>query len=173
MASLADVFSLYTFDGLKSAGNADLHITSTRFDEPFCLSLIGHTEVVVTVHGEHSTEDGEGVFMGGLDSDLGEALGKELTRRGFDVRKHRSKKLQGLEPANLCNRGTAKAGVQLELSRAVRRTMFESLTKTGRQHPTDAVRRCSSRRYGRSSRDGRDCRRVRSVTASRPYTTTA
>lgn len=114
-----------------------MHITSTRFDEPICLTLIGHTGVVVTLHGEHSTEDGEGVFIGGLDYDLGAVLGSELTRRGFDVRKHRSTKLQGLEPANLCNRGTAKAGVQLELSRAVRRTMFKSLTKAGRQHPTE------------------------------------
>ena len=113
-----------------------MHITSTRFDEPMCLTLIGQADVVVTLHGEHSTEDGENVFIGGLDRDLGAALGSELKRQGFDARKHSSSKLQGLEPTNLCNRGAAQAGVQLELSRAVRRTMFESLTKTGRQHPT-------------------------------------
>ena len=27
-------YSLYLFEGLKSSGNKDLHITSTRFDEP-------------------------------------------------------------------------------------------------------------------------------------------
>ncbi len=65
----AGAFSFYTLEGLKSSGNGGLHITSTRFDEPMCLTLIGQTDVVVTLHGEHSTEDGEGVFIGGLDSD--------------------------------------------------------------------------------------------------------
>jgi phage replication-related protein YjqB (UPF0714/DUF867 family) len=135
-AIAADTLSFYGFDGLKSSGNSDLHITSTRFDEPMCLALVGRTEIVVTIHGEKSTEDGEGVFVGGRDADLGAGIGAELARRGFDVRKHPKKALQGLETANLCNRGTAGAGVQLELSRAVRRTLFESLTKRGRERPT-------------------------------------
>src|SRR5262249_61887052 len=46
--------SFYTFEGLKPSGNRDLHITSTRFDEPMCLSLIGASDVVVTLHGEHT-----------------------------------------------------------------------------------------------------------------------
>jgi len=54
--------SFYAFEGLKPSGNTDLHITSTRFDEPMCLTVLGHTEVVVTLHGEHSEDDGEGVF---------------------------------------------------------------------------------------------------------------
>jgi phage replication-related protein YjqB (UPF0714/DUF867 family) len=129
-------FSFYTFEGLKSSGNADLHITSTRFDEPMCLTVLRHSRVVVTLHGEHSEEDGDGVFVGGLDDALGARIGAALTRRGFDVRKHPDPDLQGREPTNLCNRGTARAGVQLELSRAVRRTMFESLTRAGRKKPT-------------------------------------
>ena len=64
-AIATDILSFYTFEGLKSSGNTDLHITSTRFDEPMCLTLLGQTEIVVTLHGEHSTEDGEGVFIGG------------------------------------------------------------------------------------------------------------
>jgi phage replication-related protein YjqB (UPF0714/DUF867 family) len=74
-----------------------------------CLTLLASSSVVVTLHGEHSTEDGEGVFLGGLDADLGTEIGDGLRRQGFDVRKHSSRNLQGL---------------------------FESLTKTGRQHPT-------------------------------------
>jgi phage replication-related protein YjqB (UPF0714/DUF867 family) len=136
VAIAADALSCYTFDGLKSSGNSDLHITSTRFDEPICVALISRTDIVVTIHGEESTEDGEGVFVGGRDTDLGDAIGRELARNGFDVRKHPEEKLQGLKRANLCNRGAFGAGVQLELSRAVRKSMFESLTKTGRLHPT-------------------------------------
>jgi phage replication-related protein YjqB (UPF0714/DUF867 family) len=129
-------FSFSAFEGLKSSGNADLHITSTRFDEPMCLTVLDHSAVVLTLHGEHSDEDGEGVFVGGLDTDLGALIGTALTGKGFDVREHEDPNLQGLEKKNLCNRGTSGAGVQLELSRAVRKTLFDSLTREGRKHPT-------------------------------------
>jgi phage replication-related protein YjqB (UPF0714/DUF867 family) len=34
-------FSFYAFEGRKKQHNKSLHITSTRFDEPICLALIG------------------------------------------------------------------------------------------------------------------------------------
>jgi phage replication-related protein YjqB (UPF0714/DUF867 family) len=129
-------FSFYAFEGLKSKNNTDLHITSTRFNEPMCLTLLGASEGVVTLHGEHSEEDGEGVFMGGLDDALAAQIATALTRQGFDVRKHKNRNLQGREKKNVCNRGTSGKGVQLELSKAVRKTMFDSLTREGREHPT-------------------------------------
>jgi poly-gamma-glutamate hydrolase-like protein len=39
-AIAASDLSFYTFEGLKPSGNTDLHITSTRFDEPMCLTLL-------------------------------------------------------------------------------------------------------------------------------------
>ena len=139
-------WSFYAFDGLKRSGNSVLHITSTCFDEPMCLILLSDTNRVVTIHGEESEDDGEGVFVGGLDAELRTRVAAFLTEQGFDVRKHPNPNLQGLDPQNICNRGTAGAGVQLELSRAVRETLFESLTREGRKHPkprfkvfTDAV----------------------------------
>ena len=129
-------FSFYAFEGLKSSGNADLHITSTRFDEPMCLNVLGHSTVVLTLHGEHSEDEGESVFLGGRDTALGAQLKTALTRKGFDVRKNEDRDLQGLEPSNVCNRGISGAGIQLELSRAVRKTMFKSLTRSGRKKPT-------------------------------------
>jgi phage replication-related protein YjqB (UPF0714/DUF867 family) len=129
-------FSFYGFEGLKSSGNAALHITSTRFDEPMCLTVLGHSGVILTIHGEDGDSAGEGVFVGGLDVALGAQIGTALTEKGFDVREHSDPDLQGRDPKNICNRGTSCAGVQLELSRAVRETLFESLTRTGRKHPT-------------------------------------
>src|SRR5215471_18326011 len=35
--------SFYSFEGLKREGNRVLHITSTHFDEPMCLLLLGDT----------------------------------------------------------------------------------------------------------------------------------
>ncbi len=98
--------------------------------------LLGDTNRVVTIHEEESQDDGEGVVMGGLDAELGTRVGALLMEQGFEVRKHPDPNLQGLDPQNVCNRGTAGAGVQLELSRAVRETLFESLTREGRKHPT-------------------------------------
>jgi phage replication-related protein YjqB (UPF0714/DUF867 family) len=135
-ALACEKFSFYGFEGLKSADNGTLHITSTRFDEPKCLTVLGHSDSVVTLHGEHGDEGGEGVFVGGLDQALGERIGTALREQGFDVREHQNPNLQGRDPQNLCNRCTSGAGVQLELSRAVRATLFQSLTGSGRQHPT-------------------------------------
>jgi phage replication-related protein YjqB (UPF0714/DUF867 family) len=139
--------SFHTLEGLKAKRNVDLHITSTYFDEPMCLTVLTHTGIVLTIHGEESEEDGEGVFLGGLDLALRPLIDTALTQAGFDVRVHPDPDLQGRAEENLCNRGTSGAGVQLELSKAVRKTMFESLTRDGRKCPTarfhafvDAVR---------------------------------
>jgi phage replication-related protein YjqB (UPF0714/DUF867 family) len=131
-----DGLSFYAFEGLKTSGNVDLHITSTRFDEPLCLGLLSASDVIVTLHGEHGTAEGEAVFLGGLDEKLGRRLRAALVSAGFDVRQHPDPRLQGRERKNVCNRGRSRQGVQLELSRAVREAMFESLTREGRQHPT-------------------------------------
>jgi phage replication-related protein YjqB (UPF0714/DUF867 family) len=146
-AIACEEFSLYAFDGLKRSGNSDLHITSTRFDEPLCLMVVGQSDVIITIHGEAS-EDGEGVFLGGLDDELGPTIGTALQDRGFDVRIHPNPELQGREPGNVCNRGRSGKGVQLELSRAVRKEMFLSVEPEGRKHTTsrfsafvDALRR--------------------------------
>ena len=104
-AIASDRHSFHTLEGLKSSGNAVLHITSTRFDEPMCLTVLGHTAVVVTLHGEHSEDDGEVVFVGGRKRALGDRIGAALARQGFDVRKHDDPDLQGLEEKNICNRG--------------------------------------------------------------------
>src|SRR5690242_10019430 len=118
-----EALSHYAFDGLKRQGNGRLHITSTRFDEPLCLQLIARTEVVVTVHGEHGEADGAVVFIGGRDIVRGAAIREALAAGGFDVRCHPDPDLQGLDPRNICNRGSSGGGVQLEVSRALRLEM--------------------------------------------------
>jgi len=134
-AIAAGRYSFHTLEGLKSKKNGDLHITSTKFDEPMCLTVLGHSAIVVTIHGEEG-EDGEGVFVGGLNDALGATIGIALAQAGFDVRTHPDPHLQGREPENICNRGTSNAGVQLELSKSVRETLFQSLTREGRKYPT-------------------------------------
>ena len=136
LAVAGEELSCYTFDGLKPDGNGVLHITSTRFDEPMCMQLVAPADVIVTLHGEGDTA-GQTVFLGGLDDARGDLIREALVARDFNVRRHPDPDLQGIEPCNICNRGASGRGVQLELSRALRRTMFRSLSRDGRKEPTE------------------------------------
>lgn len=113
-----DDLSVYTFEGIKSRRNRDLHITSHRFDEPRCTKLVTEAPVVISIHGEDSER--QVVFLGGRDRAMRDALRESLTTRGFMVETHKQKNLQGLDPRNICNRATNGCGVQLELSFGLR-----------------------------------------------------
>ncbi|MGO9377258.1 MAG: poly-gamma-glutamate hydrolase family protein [Dissulfurispiraceae bacterium] len=131
--------SVAIFEGKKTVGNARLHITSTKFDEPRCVELILSADNVVAIHGEGSAE--VIVFLGGRDEKLCCYLQAALERWGYDVRNHTSPDLQGIAVANICNRGRRGVGVQLELSAGLRETFFESLSLRGRKRPTNDLAR--------------------------------
>jgi phage replication-related protein YjqB (UPF0714/DUF867 family) len=131
----ANDLSLYTFQGMKSRRNRDLHITSHRFDEPQCTELVSDAAGVISIHGEGSKR--QVVFLGGRDRALRDALREALTASGFRVETHKRKTLQGLDPLNICNRAMNGCGVQLELSFGLRRSFFKSLSKTGRLTKTE------------------------------------
>lgn len=136
LAIAGDELSYYLFEGHKRQGNAALHITSRRFDEPDGVALLRRTTCVLTVHGEAS--DDPVVYLGGLNSALKLELFAALARAGYVAREHEN--LQGLDEANLCNLGSSGAGVQLELSAGLRRSFFESLSRAGRAKPTVRLR---------------------------------
>lgn len=135
-AIAGEEFSFYTFEGLKLKNNAELHITSTRFDEPLCIDLIQRCKTVVTIHGQERDVDADGVFIGGLDRRTGASIGTALENAEFAVHKHPEPKLQGLDRSNICNRGMNGEGVQIEISRSLRQRMFASLSPEGRKEHT-------------------------------------
>jgi phage replication-related protein YjqB (UPF0714/DUF867 family) len=122
-ALAGDTYSAYSFDGMKARRNGDLHITSTRFDEPQCMALVAGSATVLTVHGERSP--GEVVFVGGQDAARCELLCRTLTGHGFVVRRHEDAALQGTHASNICNKGSSGRGIQLELSRGLRRALVD------------------------------------------------
>lgn len=137
MEVAGDDLSLALFEGIKpEGGNQRLHLTSTNFDEPRCVQLVLGADTIVAIHGEASAEPS--VFLGGRDDRLGAQLKALLKRHGYAVGIHGNTDLHGLSAKNICNRGRSRAGVQLELSRGLRRTFFLSLTAEGRKEPTDA-----------------------------------
>jgi phage replication-related protein YjqB (UPF0714/DUF867 family) len=129
--------SFYSFEGTKDTDNRKLHITSTRFDEPACLAMVGAAERVITIHGESCRD--EIVFLGGRDAHGVHLLRGVLENYGFVVRRHQSPELQGLDSFNICNRGRQGMGIQFELSQGLRRSLFRSLLPAGRKLPTERL----------------------------------
>jgi phage replication-related protein YjqB (UPF0714/DUF867 family) len=113
-------FNLYLFEGIKKQGNyAALHITSRRFDEPSCLELLSTCSFVITIHG--CVGGDERVLIGGLDNTLKDKVAIELRQAGVDVQNN-GHHFQATDPSNICNRGHSNRGIQLEFTRALRRS---------------------------------------------------
>ena len=112
-----DVFSFYAFEGLAPGSFPRLHITSARFDEPRCLRLVAASDRVVALHG--CKGDIPLVYVGGRDLDLGRAIAAQMALAGIMAATPPAH-LAGLDRTNICNRGRRGAGVQLEMTRALR-----------------------------------------------------
>ncbi len=108
-AIAGDDFNLYLFEAL--------HVTSHRFEERTCLSLLAESRNVVTVHGCKGRDPR--IFIGGRDKALGTRLAGRLRDAGYRV-KTNLHPYPGTHPKNICNRGATGAGVQLELSYGLR-----------------------------------------------------
>lgn len=112
-------FNLYLFEGIRPAGNySALHLTSHRFDEPRCLSLLSMCDHVVAIHG--CDGDDQRVLLGGLDAALKLAIGKALVGLGIDVQSD-GHRFPATDPKNICNRGRRGVGVQVEMTMGFRR----------------------------------------------------
>ncbi|MBK8324852.1 MAG: poly-gamma-glutamate hydrolase family protein [Betaproteobacteria bacterium] len=134
IALASEDLSYYLFEGRKPSANSELHITSSNFDEPHCLQLVTTAIVVLAIHGEARNDPV--VFLGGRNVDLAATMGETLTGAGFVVDTHANPALQGRDPSNIVNRGLARAGVQLEISRGLRKQFFVSLQSAGRAQST-------------------------------------
>jgi phage replication-related protein YjqB (UPF0714/DUF867 family) len=118
-------FNLYLFEGLLKAGNfAALHLSSHLFDEPNCLDLLRACQSVISVHG--CGHAGEIVLMGGRDAALRESIGARLHGLGVTC-EDAPAGLDAADSMNVCNRGLNGAGVQLEMSLALRRSPHRAL----------------------------------------------
>jgi phage replication-related protein YjqB (UPF0714/DUF867 family) len=127
-------YSLYLFEGLKVSGSENLHVTSTRFDEPRGLALVGSAEWVLSLHGCMGEQPH--VYLGGRDSEHLSLAKRYLEDAGFNASTH-NHRFRAADPANLCNRGRSGKGLQLELTKGLRHTFFQDLDRrAGRQRPT-------------------------------------
>ena len=128
-AELADSIAgsdhnFYALRGLKKNGNKVLHITSHRFDEERAVALIEPCEKVVTIHGLDG--DARSLQVGGRDEALRSRVQEALHAAGFDSKVVTDGAYGGMEPENICNRGSTHAGVQLEIHAGLRLTLKEN-----------------------------------------------
>jgi phage replication-related protein YjqB (UPF0714/DUF867 family) len=116
-------YSLYLFEGLvQGRPHSDLHITSHRFDEPKALELVGGAQTAVALHGRQDRNDSATVLLGGRNVPLRDAIAESLVDAGFVVG-FAAQTMAARDPDNICNRGAAGAGVQLELPLTLRKTL--------------------------------------------------
>lgn len=139
LAIAKDQYSHYLFEGIRKHSNRDLHIPSVNFDEPSCLSLLRSARMVVTVHGEE--DPSPIVYLGGLHEAAIHTVRSVLESAGFDVRHHPNAHLKGEDKRNVCNIGSCGGGLQLELSRGLRKSFFTSLSANGRRTSTPELSR--------------------------------
>lgn len=123
--------SCYCFEGIKSKNNKKiLHITSTNFNEPECIKICKQNETIVTIHGAGDAESV--VYIGGLNENLKAEMLQALQQLKINAKIDNTNH-SGQDKNNLCNIGISKKGLQLEISKGMRKMMFDGLTANDRK----------------------------------------
>jgi phage replication-related protein YjqB (UPF0714/DUF867 family) len=135
------VHDFWIFEGLLSTGNADLHVTSINYDDPIALGLVRHARRCLSLHGFSDAEANGKNQIGGRDTELKSILLEELTVAGIPAHIGTDPALDGSDPANICNKTTSGAGVQLEMGTTYRASLFapRSNTRELRKNNTNAA----------------------------------
>ncbi|MBE2999525.1 poly-gamma-glutamate hydrolase family protein [Nocardiopsis sp. HNM0947] len=107
-----------SFEGIKASGNSVLHITATNFDEPMTVDIVEDSDYTIAWHG--AAGDEALTYVGGLDTDLRDAVREELRAADFTAPEEVPDGLKGESPDNITNRNARDEGVQLEITRAQR-----------------------------------------------------
>ena len=118
-------YTFYAFKGLKKTGNKILHVNSNTFDEPIALKAAKNADIVISIHG--AKQKSKFVHIGGTNQELKQIIMDALRLAGFDAMISEIPGLRGMKPENICNRCKTGKGVQLELSRGLRETLFDNL----------------------------------------------
>ncbi|MER7874823.1 poly-gamma-glutamate hydrolase family protein [Streptomyces solisilvae] len=120
----AGLMAHYEFAGIMASGNFDtLHVTSTNFDEPIAQGIVTSSRRCLSMHGYTGTAGVAETSLGGLDTATGARVQVALQAAGFRVISA-AQEINGSDPANIANKTTLGAGVQLEMSAALRESFF-------------------------------------------------
>ena len=133
-----DDHCLYLFEGIMEGNNfTELHITSTRFDEPQALRIVSQCATAVAIHGRRDNGDPHTIWLGGLHVEMVARIESQLRSQGLRTSSN-GHCFPATDPRNICNRGRSGHGVQIEVPRTLRQTMRSN--KALRERFVDAVR---------------------------------
>lgn len=116
-------YNYYSFQGVRPTNNNELHVTSTNYDEPIIQSMQSTANRTVTIHGALGTEPV--TYIGGKDQSLISRVEDELSKAGFEVQESPNH-LSGNSDNNIVNKNKRGEGVQLELTTAMRQSLFSN-----------------------------------------------
>ena len=131
-AVAGEAHTFYSLSGLKASGNACLHISSRKFDEPLGLEIARHARTVITIHGCRDTK--AITYLGGRHHRLKLQIKQALLAAGFAAVD--GLRFPGINPKNICNKNRSGMGVQLEISIGMRKRLFEDITRLHRKRIT-------------------------------------
>ncbi|MGW5774554.1 poly-gamma-glutamate hydrolase family protein [Streptomyces sp. NPDC003863] len=142
-------YDYWMFEGMRSANNSELHVTSVNCDDHVARGLAATHLNVLSLHGCQynqlgfpdtmvwpSQSDPKLVVVGGLNKTFREALVHELQTAGFPALDALSDEWRdrygladfaGAAQNNICNRTAIGAGAQLEITEDMRRSLFGPL----------------------------------------------
>ena len=110
--------------GATISGNnfAELHITSTRFDEPRALGIVGQCTTAISIHGRADDGEPEAIWLGGMHAQMVARIETGLSLCGF-VSYSNGHRFRADNPRNICNRGLSGRGTQIEVPMTLRQRM--------------------------------------------------
>jgi phage replication-related protein YjqB (UPF0714/DUF867 family) len=139
------VYDYWMFEGLRLAGNAELHVTSSGCDDGVARSLCGGALNALGLHGctteaAGQPEGKEIVLVGGRNQTLKHHLLEAFADKDLEaVDALGVEALNGDDAGNIANRTLLGMGGQLELTTPLRLAMFEENTRPRRKHTTTPV----------------------------------
>ena len=140
------VYDYFTFNGTDPADeNGRLHVTASNYDDPVALELVRNSTVSLAFHGcsntqpaESTGDDYEACLIGGLDIPFMTLLEWKLYDAGFrNARITDQEMLNGDLPKNIINRNKRNVGVQVELTRSFRKSLFNKFGAEERRTNTN------------------------------------
>jgi phage replication-related protein YjqB (UPF0714/DUF867 family) len=116
--------SYYIFLATKPEGNRILHVTSTHFDDPEALSIVGSSQVCISIHG-FKEEEKDTACIGGGNSKLATSIADRLKASKLPITiESPCPRFGGTASENITNR-SAKGGAQIELSTHLRKRFLK------------------------------------------------
>ncbi|WP_416333596.1 poly-gamma-glutamate hydrolase family protein [Bacillus glycinifermentans] len=134
-----DRTSVYLFEGIKSRGNRDLHVTSACFDDPLAVKMAADHQYVLAFHGYFEPSHCH-TLVGGTDRKRAAIFVNALRRHGFSAElQERGARFSGTSPESINNRCKTGLSVQFEISTAQRKAMFGRFSLKGRDGSQNEV----------------------------------